>query len=76
MTARGSEHPPGAEVARLRLPMPITGLQQTIKGLERLYGKGLTMSQEGSWWVIHTPGTPTPTATAAGGPVLEPGDGC
>lgn len=49
------------EVARLRLPIRVTGLERLVNSLEHMYGKGLTMGQDvdadgAKWLTLHTAG--------------------
>lgn len=49
------------EVARLRLPIGVSGLERLVGALEGTYGKGLTMGQHvdedgAKWLTLHTAG--------------------
>lgn len=54
--AMAREHDLGEEVARFRLPLPVTGLRQLNLALQKLYGekgKTLYMRDIGGWMVVE-----------------------
>lgn len=48
-------HPPGTEIARLKLPVPASALFALTKALEKTYGKGLRLKPDGAWFSLVTP---------------------
>lgn len=45
-----------ADVAALRLPIPIEGLEQTLMGLYILYGEPLVLRSQGRFLIVSRPG--------------------
>ena len=43
------------EVARLRMPVMIAGMDKLVAYLTRAYGKGMTFHQEGNWMIFEVP---------------------
>lgn len=54
--------PEAPEVARLRLPIRVQGLERLVNALEHIYGKGLTLGQAeadgAKWMTLHAEVTP------------------
>lgn len=51
---------PDRVVAKLRLPARVDGIDRVVRGLEKMYGKGLVIVTDGplfepGWLVIATP---------------------
>lgn len=45
-------HAPEGEVARMKLPLPVSKMNRLVDYLESAYGKGLVMVQEGDWMIF------------------------